>query len=364
MTRRMYIHVGCPKTGTSYLQSICWASRGALRTQGLELPLDKASQFHLMLTVTDLLDPNMDPPRAFDAFERFRAALPALRGNGFLTQESLARASTDQAARMLSLLDGFEPHVVVTARDLARQLPSVWQQRLMQRLDLTFEDFCEAVAARTLPGDEFWAHQDLVDITARWGATLAPERVHIVTVPPRGTPPQILLERFCTVLGCDPASLNQEAAASNPSLGAEQAELLRRLNAVLGGRLQELRGDYRQVVKRYLVRHVLSGGNSAPLRLPAAARSWCIEASEQSVDKLAAAGYDVVGDLGDLVPTEVAGELEDGGRTTVDERDVADVAVRALAVLLDQRHKDVVRLEAQRSRLAAQRARLQRREPS
>lgn len=358
--RRMYVHVGCPKTGTSYLQSICWASRDALRSQGIELPLDKASQFHLMLGVTDLLDASMDPPQAFDAVERFAAALPGIRGNGLVTQESLCRATPEHAGRLLGLLGDFEVHIVVTARDLARQLPSVWQQRLKQRLQLTFEDFCRAVAERSLPDDEFWAHQDLVDITNRWGATLPPQRVHVVTVPPRGAPPHLLLERFCRVVGCDPAELDQAAGASNPSLGAEQAEVLRRLNSVLGDRLTQPRGDYRQVVKRYLVRHVLAEASGAPLALPPSARAWCVDASEQVAARLADAGYDVVGDLADLIPRADDGETG-AAADQVGERAVADVAIGALAVLLDQRYQDLERLDAQRQRIATQRARLQRR---
>jgi hypothetical protein len=38
-TRRCYLLVGSPKTGTSYLQSVMWASRPALADQGLSLPL-------------------------------------------------------------------------------------------------------------------------------------------------------------------------------------------------------------------------------------------------------------------------------------------------------------------------------------
>ena len=38
MARRVFLHVGLPKTGTTYLQSIAWAGKDALRRQGVLLP--------------------------------------------------------------------------------------------------------------------------------------------------------------------------------------------------------------------------------------------------------------------------------------------------------------------------------------
>ena len=38
MARRVILHVGLPKTGTTYLQSIAWANKDVLREQGVLLP--------------------------------------------------------------------------------------------------------------------------------------------------------------------------------------------------------------------------------------------------------------------------------------------------------------------------------------
>ena len=60
----------------------------------------------------------------------------------------------------------------------------------------------------------------------RWSVIAPPERIHVVTVPPSGTPPEVLLERFCSVIGVDPAALDREVPRANESLGQVQAELL------------------------------------------------------------------------------------------------------------------------------------------
>ena len=38
MARKVFLHVGLPKTGTTYLQSIVWANKTVLREQGVLLP--------------------------------------------------------------------------------------------------------------------------------------------------------------------------------------------------------------------------------------------------------------------------------------------------------------------------------------
>ena len=40
MAERVYLHVGLPKTATTYLQTILWANREVLEEQGVRLPGD------------------------------------------------------------------------------------------------------------------------------------------------------------------------------------------------------------------------------------------------------------------------------------------------------------------------------------
>ena len=44
MAERVYLHVGLPKTATTYLQTILWANRDALEGQGVRLPGAAASR--------------------------------------------------------------------------------------------------------------------------------------------------------------------------------------------------------------------------------------------------------------------------------------------------------------------------------
>ncbi len=336
--QRFYLHVGPPKTGTSYLQSAMWRSRPALRRQGLALAMRRRpDHFHVMLAVTDKGVAGADPPEAFTALDRLETFLTRSDANRILlSHESLAAATRDQAQRLLGLLDAVEVHLVLTARDLARQVPSGWQQRVKARETIRFETYVDAVVATQGIGRAFWANHDLLDIAARWGRALPPGQVHIVTVPPPGSPPGLLLDRWCSVLGLDPATIDTSTAASNPSLGRVQAEVLRRVNEAIGDELPFVRGRYGRVPRALLPRDVLGVQAGQPNQLPARLQAWCEDRSRTTVQGLRTGGYDVVGDLADLLPT-----LRVAADPPVTEEEVAAAATRALARMLVLRDEEL-----------------------
>jgi hypothetical protein len=296
--------------------------------------------FRLTLLLRDLLDEAMDPPMVFDVLDRLAAELPTLPGDRLLiSHELLAPVRTKRTKLLLDVLSDYEVHVVITARDLARQVPAEWQQGVKHRATLSYEDFLRRVVDGK--AEHFWAVQDVADVARRWGADLPPERIHVVTVPQRGAPSGTLLQRFCSVLDVDPSSLDTDAARANPSMGAQQAELLRRVNLALGDRLPHPRAGYNRVAKDHLGDEVLATQKGVPLRLPSHLDEWARDASTRMIDQIRAGGYSVVGDLDELLPAE-----PNSGRSADDtqpfgDAEVLEAAVDALASLLDQRHRDL-----------------------
>src|SRR5687768_3802096 len=127
-SRPLFVHIGMPKTGTSYLQAALLNSREILAEQGLDLvPPTKRAAFELMLLVRDRYDPERDTARVSDSLARFSALLAEAPGSrALISQESLSGARPHQVRRFLDACDDREVHVIVTVRDLARQLPSSW----------------------------------------------------------------------------------------------------------------------------------------------------------------------------------------------------------------------------------------------
>lgn len=289
-----------------------------------------------MLAVTGDAVAGADPAGAFSALDRLEHSLTRTDAERILlSHESLAAASRDQAERLLCLLGDVELHLVLTARDLARQVPSGWQQRVKARETIGFDAFVDAVVATEGIGRSFWAYHDLLDVADRWGGHLPAAQVHIVTVPPPGSRTGLLLGRWCSVLGLDPATLDT-ASAGNPSLGRVQAEVLRRVNAAIGEDLPRVRGQYGRIPRELLPRDVLGVQPGEPAQLPARVRAWSEDRSRLTVQGLRTRGYDVAGDLDDLLPAPQA-----GSDPPVTEGQVAAAATEALARMLVLRHHEL-----------------------
>jgi hypothetical protein len=237
-------------------------------------------------------------------------------------------------------LDSFgdaEVHVVLSARDLARQIPAEWQENVKHRRVIGYRDFLTRITDPDRKGalaSWFWGVQEVPDILDRWGATLPPQRVHLVTVPKRGAPPGLLWERFAAVFEIDPHEYAPESRRSNPSLGVPESALLRRINQrVNNGVLANQ--HYREFVRELLAHRSLSTRRDSPrLSLPDEERAWAAQLSQGWIDTLAGRGYDVVGTLEDLRPDPVSTPFVDPDHP--DEERVADAAMQAIVSLLGE----------------------------
>jgi len=335
--RRLYLHVGLQKTGTSYLQAVMLRNAETLAAAGLDLvPATKRDSFELMLLVRDRYNPDRDPASTAGALDRLHETLRDAPGDrALLSQESLAAARPAQVRRLLEACGDREVHVVVTARDLARGIPSSWQQELKSGRTDTYRGYLRRLRRAQEQGRRShpWIHLDPPAVLDTWAEHLPADRLHVVTVPPSGSAPTLLLERFCRVLDVDPGSLVPEQAAANTSLGRVQAEVLRRVNAELPEDLRR-RQVYGDVGKRFFAAQVLGGQDGRRIRVPDELRDWCTAVTERHVDAIRTAGYDVVGDLGDLsCPDEAF--TDDDRRPT--EREVARAAVASLVKILELR---------------------------
>jgi hypothetical protein len=347
---RAFLHVGLPKTGTSYLQSLVWANLPGLRSQGLVVVPDPGSpasargSTQVMHALRGQLVPGHDAESAAEVLARFTAEVAAAGdADVLLTQEQLAGCTRAQVRTLLDALAGREVHVLVTARAVSRQVPSAWQERVKSRSTIGYADFVDAARDRTEPARGFWRNQDLADVLARWGEQLPPEQVHVVTVPGQDAGRDELARRYCGVLGVDAARLELDQARSNSSLGFTQAELLRRVNLALGDRLARPRLGYARVARWYLTEKFLLPQGGQPPLLPQSAEAWCRTLSQEWIDGIREAGYAVSGDLADLLPDadHFAAGLPQAG-----DADQLHAAVRALADLLVDRHDEIGRLDA------------------
>lgn len=337
---RLLLHIGTPKTGTTYLQDVLWRNRRALRRSGVLYPgVRPMSHFHAAMDLQRGPDGTHRNPAVPGAWGRLVGQLRGWAGTAVISHELLAPMDATRIARAHDELGFAELHVVCTVRDLARQLPAVWQEDLKNRHSLRFAEFLDAVrpggAQRHWLGDLFWRMQDAPEVLCRWASTLPPERVHVVTVPPAGSPAEQLWERFATLLGVDHAAFDATPGAPNSSLGPAEAHLLRRINLALDPALPW--PVYERTVRRHLVDALARRpGGVSRIVLPADEFGWVRERSERMVAELREADYRVVGELADLIPL-----VSPAGRATdhpddVTDSDLLDTALAAVRTLVER----------------------------
>jgi hypothetical protein len=330
----VFLHVGVPKTGTTYLQDRLWRNRDtALRVGGLLYPGDVIDDhFHAAVHLQPARYLDWVDPAHADSWPRLVDAVRGWPGTSVLSHELFATADDDVVRRVMSDLADLEVHVVVTVRDLGRQIPSVWQENVKNQHRATLDEFVTGL--RDLPREEqdpFWEFQDVVAILRTWGRDLPPERVHVVTVPRAGAGGPTLWDRFCSLMGVDPAVLDREVPPSNTALSPTQTEMIRRLN-------EHLQPDsvpwdrYERAVKRHLIGDVLfETPDRSGRALSRDQAAWAAGCADDMIADLEAAGYDVVGDLDDLrLDPDAIGA--DGTDPALD--DVLATTVRALAETL------------------------------
>jgi hypothetical protein len=268
------------------------------------------------------------------AWDRMVASIRAFGGPAVIDHEILAAASADQIDRALADFDIADVHVVFTARDIARQLPAAWQERIKNKDTLAYADFLDGVHAGlvgTGPRKYFWPLHDIPNILARGSRNVPRERVHLITLPPPGGDQTLLWRRFASVLGIDPTAYDTDLSRENTSLTAAEAAVLRDLNATLADI------DVPWPVYRSAVKHGLSGAladgqrTSVRIELPESVYAWVSEWSRNAVAELRAANYHVVGDLDDLLPASRPTGI-DPDAVPAEQR--AEAATRMLAAML------------------------------
>jgi len=346
VSRRVLLHVGCPKTGTSYLQDVLFRNQALLREHDILYPADRFDAHFLAALDLMTLPWGGLETQAVGAWDRLSEQVRDWHGTSIISHEIFARATPTQVERALASLGDAEVHVVLSVRDLVRQVPAEWQENVKHRSHITYASFLETIrdpGRESKIGSWFWAVQEIPDILGRWGASLPADRVHLVTVPPSGSDRGELWRRFSRTFGLDGLPLDLTAERENPSLGVPETSLLRTINQRVTSILAP--PDYRPLVRELLAHQTLSRGvASARLGLAPDDHAWARELSRSWVAVLAQRGYDVAGSLDDLLGPDL-GAFADPDTATADE--LLPPALDAISALL----VEAARLRAVEERL-------------
>ena len=311
MTRRIVLHVGTMKSGTTSLQALLFANRDLLAEQGVLVP-GRAWRDQVR-AVRDVIRTGTGEGPHWSALAD---EVSAWDGTAVVSMEYLGTFTPRQVDAVVHSFPDHEVEVVVTTRDLNRQLASMWQETVQNGRAWEWAHYLRSAhRARPRPrrrdrhvteaGRTFWRQQDVVRIARRWAHAAGDDAVTLVAVPPPGAPHEELTARFGRVVGFDPTGL-RPGPVSNASVGAASAQMLQQVNA----RLLELgvpTSEGKPVRKELLAKRVLSARARSEPKIGLPVARWVRTYAAGMVDRLRADGRRLEGDWADLTPVDVPG---------------------------------------------------------
>lgn len=310
MADDVYLHIGPPKTGTTYIQQVLWDNRKKLRRQKIFLPLGhRRKQYDAVADLRGGLWGSAKLNASWDELVTWTTTRP---GTSVVSEELLvAMPQVQSYERAVRSLAPARVHIICAARDLGRGIPANYQQALRARSSRTYDDYLAMIQD---PANELWRLQDPARLFEMWEPYLEkPEHFHVITVPAKGAPKELLWERFATVIGADATAVELSDRLRNESLGVREAEILRRFNARLGDRFP-LPGPYiDNVIKNFIRPALRTSPDAVRIGVPDRHVEWLTERSDALVESVRQLSekVDFVGDVEDLraqiTPASLAG---------------------------------------------------------
>lgn len=293
------------KTGTTYLQQVMGLNKDSLAAAGYYFPGDRWAE--QSRAARDVLSASSKGPSATGSWHRMVGQMLAHQGQASIfSMEFLSFANADKAKRVMESLAGADVHVILTVRDAARVIPAQWQTSCRNGGTLPWPRFVGGVR-QTLSAEKakksraariFQRTQGIVRMLEVWEPLVERGHLHVVTVPPRGSDPRLLWERFAKVVGVDPAICPIDPVSSNVSLGHASTELLRRVNVELG----DIPHPEYEVIVRGPLRSILATRShlETPVRLNRRGMALAARWNGRVRTAIEQSRAHVVGDLEDL----------------------------------------------------------------
>ena len=204
------MHVGAPKTGTTYLQDRLGRNVKSLAAHDVHLPtrapLMSSGMFHFRAAL-DLMDQDWGgtPGHAEGSWDAMVRRVRRASGTSIISHEILAPAAPEHVARLKSDLGRQrDPHRLLRPRP---RPPGPGRLAGERQAGSPLE--ATAATSRAVRSGRPWFARafDLPRVLTTWGNGLPPAQIHVVTVPQADAltaDPDLLWNRFCRAFEIDP----------------------------------------------------------------------------------------------------------------------------------------------------------------
>jgi len=318
MTKRIVIHAGFFKTGTTALQSSLAANREKLLQNGVLYPAltsgnasRSTGQHRAAWAIKGRhwgWEGEGGKKTPIKVWKNLAKEMNSFHGTSLFSSEFLAELLVEDVQRMKKRVKAENVQIVFTLRPLVKMLPSQYQQSVKYGMRLDYENWLQ----RVLNGDEsmvqnktFWERHDHPGVIKRWVDVYGAKNVTLVVVDENQ--PNLIYETFNDILGLPSGLLGPvEEKGLNRSLTWEEICLLLELNKKYDRKLGW--GEYAAMIRNGIFRSltdVPARAGQQKLLTPQWAVNRAKEITSKNISDLRAMGIKILGDLESTASADV-----------------------------------------------------------
>lgn len=301
--RSRLFYIGLPKTGTTAMQTTASSKREELLAAGVRYP---GLGMNHRLAVAALMGKRIGwdgavPPQKH--WNSMMSEVEADQSNRIWISHEFACEADDASAERFASNLGEPIHVVITLRNYASTLASVWQQSKKIGNAQPFEAWLQRVLVES-SGKKSSNVPDSIGnqggIVERWASIVGKQNVTVILVDK--SRPKLLGHSFEDLLGLPRDFLSAQSGGftSNRSMSLPEAELLQRLNTQIKGKNVSWT-DHLNLIQRGAVKSLLTnrvpGEDEDRILVPDWAAEVASARGHEVADRIQASGVRVVGNL-------------------------------------------------------------------
>ena len=305
MAKKLIVHAGFHKTGTTALQSALFANINELVKFGIEYPQVGGKAHHKaiysLMGKTWGWEDRGGVTATDKKWKNLIRQVGKINKTALISSEFLCELNEEQITKFRNELNVADTHIYFTIRPLLKIIPSAYQQHLKIGIKSDYEKWLHSILDE--PGvstitPSFWVRHTHAKVISKWIAEFGADRVTLIVVDE--AQPDVMYDTFSELLGLPAKFLKkQENQDSNRSLSLNEITMLNRINRQYPKRRSW--HDYETFIRNGAIKYLTNKVEPAQDDLRLLTPQWAVdkakEISANSVVDIKKLGIHIIGDL-------------------------------------------------------------------
>lgn len=334
--KKLLLHVGPAKTGTTGLQMLLDQNREVLKRLRISYPGSSSDQHRAARALLNRPNPR-GGKQSLEHWNDLVKKVSKSKDDLVISSEFFSFANSQQIESIVKAFHGAELHILITARSYYDVIPGVWQQQFKYDDSIKLEEWIRhSVLGNAEGANSFYESQNYVHLIKKWAAHVSTNQISLFVLP---SSQASIAEQVEIFLGIAPGTLNVNVSAPNRGLTASEQRLTWEFERQVrdAGISRGIYVKNRRVSPSLIAQSPVHADlKSRLITLPAEFEPAIGQMTNEFIAYLSDSGVNVLGDLGDLrVNTRQARtiEREEGASSGVPIRLIGAVAAEMVTAL-------------------------------